>query len=341
MRRGAWWTMLVVAVVAAACTGSPEGPRGAPTTSPTTPERASTTPPTKAPPSPSSSMPPPTTTTLPPAPDSPRSLRWAWSNPGAGGAFSEAAIVGDVLAVASDLAGVIVSTDGGATWQTRGSFAGLGETHASAVAIDPDDPETILAGTEGGLYRSDDAGGTFGRLEPTGFVDAAAVRGERIVAAVRSAYDRPDAVVWASSDGGETWQQHPLPGNRTVVAIELDPSDPDRALVLTGSGRFAEGPAGIFLLEDGALEAVDADLGEIVDAAFDRHHPATIWATSDDPDPDAPGHLWRLDEGDWSRVADHGGVLWLPPEPGVIRLTDPRHQFPWDDRSGVWQSTDG
>ncbi len=269
------------------------------------------------------------------------SIRWEWTNPGAGGAFSEAAIVGDVLAVASDLAGAIVSTDGGRTWQTRGSFAGIVETHASAVAIDPDDPETILVGTEGGLYRSDDAGTSFRRLEPTGSVDAVAIRGKRVVAAVRSSYDRPDAVVWASTDGGETWERHPLPGNRTVVAIELDPSDAKRALVLTGTGRFTEGPTGIFLLEDDRLGPVDADLGEIVDAAFDPHQPGTIWATTDDPDPDAPGHLWRRDDRQWKHVADRGGVLWIPPEPGVIRLIDPRHQFPWDDRNGVWESTDG
>ncbi len=290
----------------------------------------------------------PSTTTAPsttsPAPPTPSDIptRWELTNPGGGGAYSEAAITGDVLVVATDLAGVAVSVDGAGTWATRGAFAGLADTHAAAVAVDPDDPTTIVVGTDGGLYRSTDAGATFAALEPVGFVSAVAARGDTLYAAVQSAYDVADAAVMVSHDAGATWTTLSLPAGRHVVAFDIDPTDARRALVVTGAGRFVDGPAGIFVVDGDRISRVDADIGRIVDAAFDRHHTATIWATTDDDDPDAPGHLWRRDDRHWSLVADHGGVLWLPSaRPGTIRLVDPRRQFPWDERSGVWESTDG
>jgi hypothetical protein len=60
---------------------------------------------------------------------------------------------------------VFQSLDGGATWTPKpGSGSGLlPDVPANAVKVDPNDPRTIYLGTEIGLYRSQDAGATWGR----------------------------------------------------------------------------------------------------------------------------------------------------------------------------------
>ncbi len=72
--------------------------------------------------------------------------------------------------------------------------------------------------------------------------------------------------------------------------------------------------------------------------------PETLYLTAFDEEEDGPGHLYRSDDrGDtWSQVAQRSGRIWLKPsQPQLIRLIDPFHQFPWDDRNGVWESVDG
>ena len=282
-------------------------------------------------PSPSSSL---TEARNPPNPPS----RWESTNPGGGGAFSAVAAVGDLLVVATDLSGVVVSRDRGESWRTAGAFSGIIDTHAAAVWIDPDEPSTVYVGTDGGLYRSTDAGDTFTALAPRGFVSAVTARGRYVYAGIQSEYDRADASLLRSTDGGDTWEEVPLPPGRYVVKLHLDPSDPTRVLILTGDGRFVSGPAELHLLADDDLQRLDLD--GVVDAVFDPHRPATVWATTGNGED--PGRLWMANEGPFRPVVDHGGVIWAPADqPGTIRLIDPRRQFPWDDEQGTWESVDG
>jgi len=56
---------------------------------------------------------------------------------------------------------LMVSSDGGRTWQQRSSPAPV-----FSLAIDPRDPDTTVAATERGLYTSTDAGRTWQALRP-------------------------------------------------------------------------------------------------------------------------------------------------------------------------------
>ncbi len=327
--------MFLVAVLGLAGCGGGGGSGSDP--QPPVPEPPTPEPPTPEPPTPEPPTPEPPRTPVPAA--------WTPANPGGGGAFSNVAVGpgGEPLVVATDLSGVAISHDAGRSWRVAGAFAGLDVTHVAAVAVDGADPRRIYAGTEDGLYVSADGGGRFARLGLDGYVSAVAAQGGRVYAAAQPSFDVAGGALYVSADAGGSWERVALPPGRYVVAVKPAMGGDDRALVLTGAGRFTEGPAELYLYEGGALRRIAPDLERIVDAAFDPADSSVIWATTDDADTDHPGWLWRGGDGvRWERVAPRGGVLWLPAaNPHTLRLIDPRHQFPWDPRNGTWESADG
>jgi len=68
----------------------------------------------------------------------------------------------DNLYVATRGNGIVTSKDGCQSWQT--SNTGLGSLYINTVAIDPKQPDTIYAGTDGGAYISTDSGETWGAI---------------------------------------------------------------------------------------------------------------------------------------------------------------------------------
>jgi photosystem II stability/assembly factor-like uncharacterized protein len=58
--------------------------------------------------------------------------------------------------------GLHLSEDGCRSWQA--SSNGLGSLFVNAIAIDPNDPDTLYAGTDGGAYISTDGGRTWGPI---------------------------------------------------------------------------------------------------------------------------------------------------------------------------------
>jgi hypothetical protein len=67
-----------------------------------------------------------------------------------------------------DFGHVFRTTDAGATWTSLGAqdvaSGGLPRVGVNLVKVDPNDPNTLYAGTEVGLYRSTDAGATWSRF---------------------------------------------------------------------------------------------------------------------------------------------------------------------------------
>lgn len=58
--------------------------------------------------------------------------------------------------------GILVSWNGCQTW--TGSNYGLGSLFVNAIAIDPNHPDMMYAGTDGGAYVSFDGGKTWGEI---------------------------------------------------------------------------------------------------------------------------------------------------------------------------------
>ena len=105
--------------------------------------------------------------------------------------------------IAPDMrAGAVVSADGGRTWRALGGVQG-----AMWVTWDPSDTQRIIVATTGTAMASTDGGGTWDALDiPDGasIVEMSPHDPEVLYAAV---LDAPEAHVFVSRDGSQTWRQ--------------------------------------------------------------------------------------------------------------------------------------
>jgi photosystem II stability/assembly factor-like uncharacterized protein len=140
-----------------------------------------------------------------------------------------------------------------------------------AVAADPLRPETIYCGTfGGGLWRSADAGATWGQIGERAFrspqITSVAVSGTERVSAhgVTYAGTEPSAL-YRSEDGGQTWRElsellalpsaptwsfPPRPHTSHVRAIGLDPNAAGRLYVAIEAGALVRSLDGGYTWED-------------------------------------------------------------------------------------------
>ncbi len=300
---------------------------------------------------------PPTPTALPPPP-----TPWQRSNPGGGGAFNTAAVgpQGTFL-VASDLSGAYLSRDWGRSWENIGAVQGLTVTHVASAALDPQDPLWMALGTEEGIFRSTDGGRSWHMVFPHGYIaDIRLAPGDpsQGYATFHSAYDQADGQVLGTQDRGRTWHLLPnqgLPPGLHLLKLQVDPQNPERVFLLSGEGRFACGPARLFVSQDGgnSWHPVAPSLGQVLDFALDPLDPTRLYLTTygdlwdpgyrclhDDP---RGGWLWVGQETQgtwhWTRISTPLGsrnlLLWPhPTRPETLRVLD------MDERS-LWQTRDG
>lgn len=290
------------------------------------------------------------------AAQSPAPLGWRLdcaAGPGGGGAFATiGASASGLVVAASDLSGAYLSRDRGDTWEVLGAQRGLLTTHVAGIGFHPTDGDVFFLGGEDGIYRSEDGGQSVTHVLTSGYVEDIWIAPSSPAvgyAAWHPAYDSTAGGVFKTTDGGASWARVDLdlPSGLRGLEVLTAPDSAATVYLLSGEARFASGLPRVYRSTDGGAHwaRIGAQFGDLViDVATDPFDAKVLWASVDDAQPDQPGHLWRSsDRGlTWTERARRGGVIWPDTNaPQTIRMVDPRYQFVWDPREGIWESTDG
>ncbi|WP_165987178.1 F510_1955 family glycosylhydrolase [Streptomyces sp. YIM 98790] len=136
-------------------------------------------------------------------------------------------------------AGMLRVSPDGTAWEDRASIA------AADIAVSPEDPDVVLATTQGGVAASADGGRTFasGRQPVLVFLSWAAADGLYGV--------DPAGELYRSTDGGAGWERSgTVPGGQPQALTAVDS---ERVLVATQGGIYESGDGGATFTERLAL----------------------------------------------------------------------------------------
>jgi photosystem II stability/assembly factor-like uncharacterized protein len=125
-------------------------------------------------------------------------------------------------------AGLYRSGDGRGTWESLGKNGFDAEPHVFAILPDPSRPGRVTVGTSDGIWRSDDHGSSWRRLD--------APRPQLAIWSLALHPDNPDVMIagyepcaiYRSEDDGRTWRK--LDGDVAFPAISLHHDLPKRPL---------------------------------------------------------------------------------------------------------------
>ena len=133
--------------------------------------------------------------------------------------------------------GIMRSADGGESWRRVGIYAGMhSDALVRTLGNHPERPGVVFAGTDKGLYRSEDGGQKWGLLDTTmsGTCVWALAFDSTNPDLMFAGTGTPDpAGVFRSDDGGKTWEQRPVEiakecpnvGVPRVTGIAIDPQN--------------------------------------------------------------------------------------------------------------------
>ena len=206
----------------------------------------------------------------------------------------------------------------GLRWRMIGPFRGGRTVAAAGIASQPN--VFYVAATNGGVWKTDDAGRTWNPifdLQPTGSVGALVIAPSNpniIYAGSGEGLQRPDLSVgdgmYKSTDGGKNWTHLGLRDGQQIAAIIVDPRDPNRLFVaVLGHPYGPNEERGVYRSTDGGqtFQRVlyeDENTGA-VDLAFDPANPRNVYAV-----------LWEARQGPWENGA------WSGPKSGLFKSTD-------------------
>jgi photosystem II stability/assembly factor-like uncharacterized protein len=221
--------------------------------------------------------------------------------------------------------GLYKTTDGGAHWTNLSKHPGFPSTTLGkiGVALAPSDPKivyTIVQARDGGVFRSNDGGATWRRvnaemkLRQRGFYYTALTVDPRNP---QVAYAPQVDGVYKTTDGGKTWNDINMPhGDNHVVWV--DPLNTRTILVGNdGGGTVSVDNGGVWSSER------NQPTGQFYHVALDDQFPFDVYGASQDegafegPSAQVGG---GIAPGDWHTVA-LGESTFVAPEPGDPDVT--------------------
>ena len=206
------------------------------------------------------------------------------------GIFDREAANSDPVKGAPGGVGVLKSTDGGKTWKQVNE--GLDNLYVSSLFMDPQDPQTLLAGTGNieyqdgeGIYITHD-GGTHWQFKRGNDVDEI-TSVEIAGGGARVAYAAGGGAFYRSEDGGETWSIIKHGGSLVwgpegirpgfPIDLQVDPRDPKRIFANNYGG-------GNFLSKDGGQTWISSSTGytgaDMTAVLVNPNNPAIVYANA-------------------------------------------------------------
>jgi photosystem II stability/assembly factor-like uncharacterized protein len=202
---------------------------------------------------------------------------------------------------------LVAALPGIGAWKLAGPFGGS----ARAIAIDPRNGGTLIAGSRDSLlFRSDDAGASW-RLLPfprgtPGVFNSVLIHPAESghFYAGLDAGDSPDSGVWESTDGGDHWRV--LAGTRgsRIESLAISPANADVIAAGTSKGVFLTVDAGATW--NRVSSETDVEMQDITALAFDPTDARTLYAGT-------PHLPWKTTDG---------GATWRSISTGLVDDSD-------------------
>jgi len=166
----------------------------------------------------------------------------AWTNVGPSPAAVEAFAVdlqgSGTVFIGTISGGVRKSTDGGSTWSVVNS--GLTTTGIQTLAMDSSGPQTVYAGTGGGLFKTGDRGATWQNIPAiSGAIASVATDPNHSGVVYAGVFNNlANGSIRKSADGGVTWTTI-FPTTAAIFNITIDPGNSNALYAPTvGHGAF-------------------------------------------------------------------------------------------------------
>lgn len=163
--------------------------------------------------------------------------------------------------------------DGGKTWKSM-STGLIVDSDIFSMYVDPESPRLMYLSACSGIYRSDDFGDDFRKVNG---IPSAARRTRAIVmdpAESDTVYAGTTEGLYKTTNGGKTWQRT-TPGDVIVNDVYVDPGNPQHVLLATDR-------SGVLASDDGGMTWEPSNMGysqrQVAALLTDAKDPGTIYA---------------------------------------------------------------